>query len=367
MKTSGFHGSCAPGIASLRSSRLFIHSLLAGGPRATPTVWSCVVLALAVAAGPAPRATAQPPAVVGLERGEHAVVVTLGGRPFTSYVHSGHAKPILFPLVGPDGVPMTRSWPMVEGVAGEPHDHPHHESLWFTHGSVNGIDFWAHKADDQGRRPRIEHVGIGGCTGGPTGVLETTSRWLAADGTVVCTDSRRIEFAGDDAARTIDVAIVVHADHGPLVFGDTKEGTLGLRVRPGLQLKDVNGSLGAAGHIVNSAGERDAAVWGRPARWVDYHGPLDGREVGVAIFDHPANLRHPSHWHARDYGLFAANPFGLHDFTGAPKGAGDHTVPAGGTLALRYRIVLHRGDAAAAGIEDRWQAWARPAAGGATP
>jgi hypothetical protein len=332
-----------------------------------PVAGRLLLAGLAVLLGGPVARGQQPAAEVRLDRGATAVTVTLGGRPFTSYVFAGHAKPILFPVHGPDGVPVTRSWPMVADVAGEPHDHPHHESFWFTHGSVNGIDFWAHKADAEGRRPRIEHAEITACTSGPTGVLETTNRWLAADGKVVCTDARRIEFAGDDAVRTIDFAVTVRADHGPLVFGDTKEGAFGLRVRPGLQLKNSNGSQGAAGHMVNSAGERDAAVWGRAARWVDYHGPLDGRPVGVAILDHPANLRHPSHWHARDYGLFAANPFGLHDFTGAAKGAGDHTVPAGGTLALRYRVVLHRGDAAEAGIEERWRAWAGPAAGRAAP
>jgi hypothetical protein len=340
-------------------------STAASAPRGR---WPHGLLVAAIMVAGVGRAAAQPPgAEVRLDRESSAVTVTLSGKPFTRYVFAGHPKPILFPVHGPDGVPLTRSWPMVADVAGEPHDHPHHESFWFNHGSVNGIDFWAHKADAEGRRPRIEHVAITACTGGSTGVLETTNRWLAADGTVVCTDSRRLEFAGDDAVRTIDFAVTVRADHGPLVFGDTKEGTFALRVRPELQLKDTNGSKGAAGHIVNSAGERDAAVWGRPARWVDYHAPLDGRTVGVAILDHPANLRHPSHWHARDYGLFAANPFGLHDFTGAAKGAGDHTVPAGGALTLRYRVVLHRGDAVAAGIEERWRAWAGAAAGRAAP
>jgi len=358
-------------VAVAAAGRVFVGVVLGvGGVGVVGVAVGLVGVAPSPAAAQEPAAvspTAVSPEAVALERGETAVTVTLGGKPFTSYVHAGHAKPILFPLLGPGGVPLTRSWPMLPGVEGEPHDHPHHESVWFTHGSVNGVDFWAHKADDRGRRPRIEHVAITGCTSGRTGVLETTSRWLTADDGVVCTDSRRIEFAGDDDVRTIDFAIVVRADHGPLVFGDTKEGTFALRVRPGLQLKDSNGSQGAAGHIVNAVGERDAAVWGRPARWVDYHGPLDGHSVGVAILDHPANLRHPSHWHARDYGLFAANPFGLHDFTGGPRGAGDHAVPAGGTLALRYRIVLHRGDAVAAGIEDRWRAWAGAVTGRAAP
>jgi hypothetical protein len=110
--------------------------------------------------------------------------------------------------------------------------------------------------------------------------------------------------------------------------------------------------------VVNSEGERNATAWGRPARWVDYSGTIDGKPVGIAVFDHPGNLRHPTRWHARGYGLFAANPFGLHDFAGEPRGSGSHTIPDGGTLRLRYRFVFHEGDAEHAGIERRWREWA---------
>ena len=299
---------------------------------------------------------------VQVERAADRVVVTVDGKPFTAYVFAGHRKPILFPVIGPGGAAMTRSWPLVEGVAGEPQDHPHHESIWFTHGAVNGIDFWAshprgqapqHRADN-----RIEHVELVACTGGPVARIETRNRWVKADGTVVCTDSRTVQFTAAADVRTIDYAVTMHADHGPVVFGDTKEGSFGLRVPATLQTKDAHGSRGAAGKIVNAAGQRDADAWGKAARWICYWGPVDGRTVGVAIGDHPANLRHPSRWHARDYGLVAANPFGLHDFTGAPKGSGDYTLPAGESLTFRYLVVLHEGDAETAGIEARWQRWA---------
>ena len=299
---------------------------------------------------------------VQVERAADRVVVTVDGKPFTAYVFTGHRKPILFPVIGPGGAAMTRSWPLVEGVAGEPQDHPHHESIWFTHGAVNGIDFWASHPRGQGPQHRadnrIEHVELVACAGGPVARIETRNRWVKADGTVVCTDSRTVQFTAAADVRTIDYAVTMHADHGPVVFGDTKEGTFGLRVPTTLQTKDANGSRGAAGHIVNSAGQRDADAWGKPARWVCYWGPVDGRTVGVAIGDHPANLRHPSRWHARDYGLVAANPFGLHDFAGAPKGSGDYTLPAGESRTFRYLVVLHEGDPETAGIEARWQRWA---------
>lgn len=299
---------------------------------------------------------------VELERRDDRVDVTIDGEPFTSYVFAGHRKPILFPVRGPGGAALTRSWPMVADVAGEAHDHPHHESIWFTHGSVNGVDFWTShpRAEKPGPRAgnRIEHVELVKAEGGRRGVIEARNRWVKADGTTVCTDSRRIVFAGAGDRRTIDHAITIHADHGAVTFGDTKEGTMALRVATPLQLKNVAGSTGAAGHCVNSAGDRDAAVWGKRARWVDYSGPLAGRTVGVAVLDHPDNLRHPTHWHARDYGLVAANPFGLHDFNGAAQGSGDHLIPAGGSLTLRHQFVFHEGDAAAADIDGIWRRWA---------
>lgn len=140
---------------------------------------------------------------------------------------------------------------------------------------------------------------------------------------------------------------------------------MALRVRPELQPKEVNASRGAVGRIVNSEGHENGEAWGKTARWVDYSGRVDGIMTGVAILDHPGNLRHPCHWHARDYGLVAANPFGLHDFTKAEKGTGDHVIPAGGTLTFRSLFVFHAGDAAAAGIEARWQAWAEASAAAA--
>lgn len=305
-----------------------------------------------------------------LERRDDRIDVSVDGRPFTAYVFAGHRKPILYPVVGPGGAAMTRAWPIVEGVPGEPQDHPHHESVWFTHGSVNGTDFWAVHPRGQGEKQRadnrIEQVEVVACAGGPEGRLETRNRWRRADGTVVCTDSRRLVFAADASARTIDYAVTIHADHGAVTFGDTKEGSFGVRVPATLQTKNQHGSTGAAGAILNSAGQRDGQAWGQRARWVGYSGPVDGKTVGLAICDHPTNPRHPTYWHARDYGLVAANPFGVHDFSGGPAGSGDYTIPAGESRTFRYLVVLHAGDTAAADIDGHWRRWA-DATGAKTP
>jgi hypothetical protein len=307
-------------------------------------------------------ATAEPElgAWVDLGRHDDRVAVTIDGAEFTSYRFTGHDKPILYPLRGPGGVPLTRSWPIEKGVAGEPEDHPHHESLWFTHGSVNGQDFWAPRAHGAGPDapvPHVEHRSIDRCESGERAILETTSRWVDAEGKPVLTEHRTMIFSVDETARSIDVTLALVADAGPVTFGDTKEGSFALRVRPQLQPKDSNGSQGASGRLVNSEGLVDAAAWGKRARWVDYSGAVDGHTYGIAMLDHPFNLRHPTWWHAREYGLSGANPFGIHDFAGEPEGAGNHTIPEGETLVLRYLVVFHEGDADTAGIDRRWKAW----------
>lgn len=115
----------------------------------------------------------------------------------------------------------------------------------------------------------------------------------------------------------------------------------------------------AEGRIVNSEGLRDGATWGKRAKWVDYYGPVEGQTVGVAIFDHPRNPRHPTHWHVRDYGLFAANPFGIHDFEKKPDGTGDLEVAAGQSVTWRYRFYFHRGDEQEAKVAERYAEYAQ--------
>ena len=113
-----------------------------------------------------------------------------------------------------------------------------------------------------------------------------------------------------------------------------------------------------AGHSVNSEGVRDVAAWGKRAKWVDYYGPVNGQIVGIAIFDHPSNPRHPTWWHVRDYGLFAANPFGVHDFEGKPAGTGKLVVPADTSITFRYRFLYHRGDELAGRVAEQYREYA---------
>lgn len=291
---------------------------------------------------------------IGVSAEDDRVVVRVGGEPFTA-LRRGEFKPYLYPVIGPTGEPFTRAYPM-EDVPGEDRDHPHQRSFWFTHGDVNGYDFWA---SDPGNPPNprfgtIREAELLEARGGlAVGRLRTRNSWLAPDGRTIGEDTRTLAFAASEGVRFIDVDITLTATDGPLTFGDTKEGTFGLRVASSLDVK-----RGQGGRIVNAEGLADGDAWGKPSPWVDYTGPVAGRTVGLAILDHPESFRHPTTWHVRDYGLFAANPFGYHDF-GINK-PGSHTLPAGRSLRFRYRVILHEGRTEEAGIASAFRAFAQP-------
>jgi hypothetical protein len=289
------------------------------------------------------------------------VRVEINGEPFTEYVFKDVPRPICYPLLGPAGLPMTRNFPMKE-VPGEDRDHKHHRSLWFTHGAVNGHDFWA-EARDFGK---IVHDGFAEVTSGKdAGVIRSKNKWVASDGKVIATDELTLRVYNRPAnERLFDFEITIHASNGEVTFGDTKEGSMALRLNETMRLKHNKENTGKpTGHIINSEGVRDGATWGKRAAWCDYYGPVEGKTVGIAIFDHPQNPRHPTWWHVRDYGLFAANPFGRHDFESLPdKNAGNLVVPAGKSVTFRYRFYIHEGDEKQAKVADRYTEYTKTTA-----
>jgi hypothetical protein len=279
-------------------------------------------------------------------RPQDPLVVQVDGQTFTAF-RTDTRVPCLYPLVGPSGANITRHFPLKKNVPGEASDHPHHTSFWFTHGSVNGHDFW------HGQKCTI--VAKSTVTG--SGTLTANLDWIAK-GQVILKEQRQYKFSADDKTRRIDVTSKLTPAAGDVVFGDTKEGSFAIRFAPTLRLK---GEV-AKGHILNSEGQKDGDTWGKRAKWVAYHGPdANNAPAVVAILDHPRNLRHPTWWHARDYGLLAANPFGQHDFEkkkDQPR-LGDYTLKKGSTLTQRYQLVIHQGTIETAGIEDAWKAFAK--------
>jgi hypothetical protein len=279
-----------------------------------------------------------------------AVEIAIDGQLFTRYIYRGAPKPYCYPIIGPTGAPVTRGYPMEE-IPGESHDHHHHRSFWFTFGEVNGHDFWA-ESDTTGHQVHRAFEALS--SGGACGVLRAVNDWTASDGTKVCEDVRELRVYGIADVRLLDFSVTIRATDGPVEFGDTKEGMFGFRVASTMRLK------GGEGTIANAEGDRDGETWGKRAAWCDYAGPVGGDTVGIAIFDHPDNFRYPTYWHVRDYGLFAANPFGLRHFVGDKTGAGRYTLPLGEELTFRYRVLIHPGTCEEARVADWYAEYASP-------
>ena len=267
-------------------------------------------------------------------------------RLFAGYIPDSSGRPIIYPVIGPNGDHMTRDFPMAPARPTEKPDHDHHRSMWLTHGEVNEIDFWI---DDPGSGVIRQVDGKAEVTDAGTALITTQNRWESADGDPVCDDIRRLEFSIDGDRRFIDVDVLIHAAHGDVRFGDTKEGTFGMRLAGTMK---VDAKLG--GQITNDKDVHDEEAWGQRSAWVDYNGPVDGKPVGVTMHSHPSSFGHPCRWHVRTYGLFAANPFGRYHFEGGEKRS-DIVLKEGETMRLNYRVVLyagsHDGETSAADFE----------------
>jgi hypothetical protein len=299
------------------------------------------------AAGPsALRPAAQP---VELTRNGNQVEVRIGGRPFTTYYFDPSvAKPYLFPLRSAHGTVVTRGFPMTPAIAGEDRDEPHQRAMYFAHGDINGFDFWGeaafakwsdHSASTFGRTVFRDLEVLGGAADGG---VRATFDLVAPTGTIA-EEVQTYRFGGDEQSRLIDCEFAIHATHGSIVMGDTKEGTFAIRVVKALD--------SPPGHMVNANGAiGEKAIWGKRSTWVDYYGRVADEDVGLAIFDHPQNLRAPTYWHARAYGLLAANPFGVKQFTGDRRQDGRYAIPAAGSLVFRYRVFIHHGNPSEAGV-----------------
>ncbi len=306
------------------------------------------------------------------------IEVKIDGQIFTEWRHQEWSGPFLYPVIGPNGENVTRHFPMKPGVPGEEQDHPHHRSIRFSHSDVNGFNFWwspgkekaSHTAEV--KLEKIEKV-----TSGKTGEVVLWNHWLG-DGKLVLREKVRLAFTPLEHHQVLmDYDVELKAVDGPVVFGDKRDGGLLVRVAGTMKVEDEKGNPGV-GNIFNSRGDKNADAWGKRAEWADYSGPdASGKTVGIAMFDHPTNLRFPTHWHARTYGLMTANRFGADHFKGnygdhktvicAPsKGAncpacashsGDYTIPAGQSITLRHRFFLHQGDAVAGHVAEQYAAY----------
>ncbi len=294
--------------------------------------------------------------------------VYIDGQLFTSYVYwDDQKKPILYPLKTAKGTVVTRSYPLAK-VAGERTDHPHHISSWFTYGNINGVDFWnsppAGVKTDAGQASNfgtIKHRAVNKIKQGKDSAqLDVQMDWIMPDGSRVLQQDDQIIFRASKDTRIIDRIITLTAQNQKVVFGDTKEGALGIRVARQLEepskepliFTDAQGNptkvpvldnTGVNGVYLSSEGKvGEKEAWGTRAKWMTLSGNVKGEDVVIGIFDHPKNPTYPTYWHARGYGLFAANPFGAKDFT---KGATtlNFTLQPGEKATFRFRILIYSG------------------------
>lgn len=308
-------------------------------------------------------------AQVRFTAGPEKISVQINGQPFTEFYMAGDqvVKPYLFPLRAASGTYVTRMWPMEKSAEEDKmfadktikQDHPHQRGLWFAHDSVNKLDFWNIAPLDTPpyNRPDRGKIVVKGpvkaTSGRKKGSIAATFEWQDHGGAALLTESRVMTFYADKSRRVVDFDITLTALQ-KVVFGDSKDGLFGIRLRPALQ-EDVG-----SGHITNADGLKgERELWGKPSNWCDYSGSIGGEKVGVTILDHPGNPRHPVRWHARAYGLFAANPFGVAAFTGDRTQPSPMELETGQRLRFRYRVIIHPGDAAAANIPAEWNRYSR--------
>ncbi len=319
-------------------------------------------LKLAVAIGCVLSALAAAP--FQLKRSGNAVDVTIGGKPFTTYhFDAAVAKPYLMPLRTASGIVITRDFPVSNTVTAADQKtasfEPHQRPLYFGHGDIDGLNFWAEQSFDKyyhgsSREAygRMSFTKLEAANGGSDkGSLKAQFNLLAPSGRVIAEEIQTFVFRGDDDARIIDCKFVVLASHGPVTFGDTKEGSFAVRLSKNLSAPND--------HMINSHGaEGEAAIWGKPADWVDYSGTAAGKPVGIVVFDNPKSFRHPTTWHARAYGLLAANPFGAREFTKDPDKDGSWTVPEGQSISFEYRVLIYDGKLSPAQLAARYRSYA---------
>jgi hypothetical protein len=278
-------------------------------------------------------------------------------------------KPVLWPIATSNGVRMTRDWPMTPKPAGGTDDHVHQRSAWFTYGDVipegiavanrkpgiEGVNFWE-ETPVQGRIVCVSLKSNG------DGSIESTNEWRMTDGTAILKESRTISFHDLGIGRLIDVQIALCASNVPIVFGDTKEGAFGIRVHDQLRTDFGKGkTVPPANKMTDSksrVGEKE--IWGRLADWCDMSGEIDGKPAGVAVFDHPSNP-HRACWHARAYGLLAANPFGRtkSKFPDMADREDRVRIEKGEHLRLRYGIYAHDGDVKSGKVADAYATFAK--------
>lgn len=290
--------------------------------------------------------------------------VTVDGKAFTSYIYPDEVKkPVLYPIRTSKGTTITRGWPLAPRE-GERVDHPHHVGLWFNYGDVNGYDFWNNSndvGDHKGPFGTIRHRSVDKMTSGnDKAELEVSAAWQKPDGTAMMLEKTKYVFSGEGDTRVIDRITTLKALGEDVLFQDNKEGLIAIRLARALEhpskspeiFTDASGKAtpvpqmkneGITGLYQSSEGIKGDDVWGTRAGWVSVNGKIGQEPVTVVIMDNPQNIGYPTYWHARGYGLFAANPLGQKVMSNGAEEL-NFKLPAGESVTFRHRVVVHSGD-----------------------
>ena len=269
---------------------------------------------------------------------ENMIDVMIDGQHAVSYLFgSDLTKPILYSVRTPSGIVMNRSFPFKE-VEGESRDHPHHTGVFFTYDEVNEDGFWNNTTSP----PQIRHIAVNEMNGGRKGTLSTTLYWVGTSGKTLLEEKRTMSFYPGVNEYSIDFSMTLTAKDTTVVFGDTKEGMFGIRVADWLREKDGTGK-----YLSSRGGKSANDIWGKRAEWVRLEGENNSTKAGVAILNHTSSTNFPTFWHARDYGLFSANPLGQYVFqksTGVDNPQPfELTLQQGESALFRFRMIIYDG------------------------
>lgn len=303
------------------------------------------------------------------------VSVLIEGKLFTAYLYPDNVKkPILYPLITPQGSNITRKFPLGPSV-GERVDHPHQVGVWFNYGDVNGLDFWN---NSDSLKPEIkEHSGtivhkdiLNMEDGDDRARLEVAMDWIAPNGEVLLQENTTFIFQGRDDEYSIDRITKLTAPDKKVIFKDNKEGMLGIRVARELEhpsdkpdiFTDANGiptavpvldNQGVNGNYVNSEGIQGNDVWAKRSDWVNLTSTIGDEKISLVILDHSENVGYPTYWHARGYGLFAANPLGQEVFSDGKERL-NLTLQSGEDVTFKYRIIVASKDMGKSDLDSRF-------------
>ncbi len=295
------------------------------------------------------------------DEANNKVDVAIAGKRFTSYVYDDQSpKPILYPILTTSGKTVTRGFPY-EPRPNERVDHPHHAGLWLNYGDVNGLDFWnnsyAIPEEEKHKYGTIHHDQIQQMDE-ETGTLSVKAYWRTPDGVDLLEETTEFSFTENENTRSIDRSTTLKA-LADVSFKDNKEGMIGIRVTRELELPsdkpaeytDAEGNVtevqvlnndGVKGDYLGSEGLTGGDVWGTRNEWVKLEGAMDDESVSITIIDHNKNIGYPTYWHARGYGLFAANPLGQAIFSDG-KETLNFKLNEGESTTFKYRVLIHNG------------------------